>query len=161
MKTYKQFTQDLEENVLNKNFDKIKNTVVKNYNRIPKPVRTNLRRFGSGLFRLNYADDAIRNPNKDDVLTRATNLIGVAKPFSGPALFGSEIINQAKPNSTLNKAVNFIGKQQNKVPLLPYSGKRKITNKTDLGKRIGDFLGFNKKDTYGASDLKGTSSGMS
>ena len=114
----------------------------------------------SVLSQLDNLDNAIRNPNKDDLLTRATSAVGVVKPFSGAALFGPEIINQAKPNSILNKSVNYLAKQNNKTNILPFAGKRKVTNRTDLGKKIGDFLGFNKKDTYGASDLKGTTSGM-
>ena len=160
MKTYKEFTEDLEENVLSKTYNSIKDTASKVTSRIPKPIKKNLGRVASGLFRLDNLDNAIRNPNKDDLLTRGTSAIGVAKPFSGAALFGPEIINQAKPNSALNKTVDYVAKQNNKSKLLPHAGKRKITNKTDIGKKIGDFLGFNRKDTYGASDLKGISSGM-
>ena len=166
MKTYKQFTQDLEESELNtlsrlsKSNDSIKDTASKITSRIPKPIKKNLGRIASGVFRIDNLDNAIRNPNKDDLLTRATSAIGVAKPFSGAALFGPEIINQSKPNSTLNKSVDYLAKQNNKTNILPFAGKRKVTNRTDLGKKIGDFLGFNKKDTYGASDLKGTTSGM-
>ncbi len=115
MKTYKQFTQDIEENVLTKSYDSLKDTASKVTSRIPKPIKRNLGRFASGVFRLDNLDNTIRNPNKDDLLTRATSAIGVAKPFSGAALFGPEIINQAKPNSALNKAANYIDKKATQI----------------------------------------------
>ena len=93
------------------------------------------------------------------MVDKASTIAGTIAPYSLTA-YAKDIFTAPKDNSGFNKAVNFIGKLNNKVPLLPFSGKRKVTNKTDLGKRIGDFLGFNKRDTYGASDLKGTSSGM-
>ena len=165
MKTYKQFTQDLEENVLTKSYDSIKDTASKITSRIPKPIKKNLGRVASGLFRLDNLDNAIRNPNKDDLLTRGASAVGVLKPFSGAALFGPEIINQAKPNSILNKTVNYIAKQNNKVPFLPKAGS---DPKTDIGKRISDFTSkkldklLNRRNqNMGAPDLKGTSSGMS
>ena len=163
MKTYKQFTQDLEENVLTKTYDSIKDTASKVTSRIPKPIKRNLGRFASGLFRLDNLDNAIRNPNKDDLLTRATSAIGVVKPFSGPAFFGPEIINQAKPNSILNKAANYIDKKATKITV----GRLSRNPDTDLGNRISKFA--NKKldqilqrrnQNMGASDLKNTSSGM-
>ena len=161
MKTYKEFTQDLEEN---KTFDKIKNTVVKNYNRIPKPVRTGLRRVGSGLFRLNYADDAIRNPNKDDLLTRATSAVGVVKPFSSVALFGPDIINQGKRNSMLNKAANYIDKKVTKIT----GGRLSSNPDTHFGRKISDFTGKKldqilqrRNQNRGANELKGSTSSIS
>ena len=164
MKTYKQFTQDLEENVLTKTYDNFKDTASKISSRIPKPIKKNFGRVASGLFRLDNLDNAIRNPNKDDLLTRGASAVGVVKPFSAAALFGPEIINQAKPNSTLNKTVNYLAKQNNKVPFLPKAGS---DPKTDIGKRISDFTSkkldklLNRRNqNMGASDLKNTSSGM-
>ena len=163
MKTYKQFTQDLEENVLTKTYDSVKDTASKISSRIPKPIKKNLGKVASGLFRLDNLDNAIRNPNKDDLLTRGASAVGVVKPFSAAALFGPEIINQAKPNSTLNKAANYIDKKATKIT----GGRLSRNPDTDLGNRISKFA--NKKldqifqrrnQNMGASDLKNTSSGM-
>ena len=160
MKTYKQFTQDLEENVLTKTYGSVKDTASKISSRIPKPIKKNLGKVASGLFRLDNLDNAIRNPNKDDLLTRGASAVGVVKPFSAAALFGPEIINQAKPNSTLNKTVDYLAKQNNKVSFLPKAGS---DPKTDIGKRASDFIGnklnklLNRRNqNLGASDLKKT-----
>ena len=146
MKTYKQFTYDMQEGVLN---NPVTRFVGKTYNKI-QPLK-NITRF-TNIKKLK------NNPNMS-LVDKASTIAGVIAPYSLPA-YAKDIVQSGKTDSALDKTVNFIGKQNNKVPQLPFAGKRKVTNRTDLGKKIGDFLGFNKKDTYGASDLKGTTSGM-
>ena len=146
MKTYKQFTHDMQEGVLN---NPVTRFVGKTYNKI-QPLK-NITRF-TNIKKLK------NNPNMS-LVDKASTIAGVIAPYSLPA-YAKDIVQSGKTDSALDKTVNFLGKQNNKVPQLPFAGKRKVTNKTDLGKKIGDFLGFNKKDTYGASDLKGTTSGM-
>ena len=48
------------------------------------------------------------------------------------------IFDQGKKDSLVNKGVNFLAKQNNKVSFLPKAGS---DPKTDLGKRIGDKIG--------------------
>ena len=78
---------------------------------------------------------------------------------------GFELFNQGRKDSLTNKGVDYIAKQNNKVPFLPKAGS---DPKTDIGKRISDFTSkkldklLNRRNqNMGASDLKGTSSGMS
>ena len=51
MKTYKKFTQDIEENVLTKSYDSIKDTASKVTSRIPKPIKRNLGRFARNRYK--------------------------------------------------------------------------------------------------------------
>ena len=146
MKTYKQFNHDMQEGLIN---NPVTRFVGSTYNKI-QPLKN--------MVRFDNIKKLKNNPNMS-LVDKASTIAGTIAPYSLPA-YAKDIFTAPKDNSGFNKAVNFIGKLNNKVPLLPFSGKRKVTNKTDLGKRIGDFLGFNKRDTYGASDLKGTSSGM-
>ena len=146
MKTYKQFTHDMQEGVLN---NPVTQFVGKTYNKI-QPLKN--------IMRFDNIKKLKNNPNMS-LVDKASTVAGVIAPYSLPA-YAKDIVQSGKTDSALDKAVNFLGKQNNKVPQLPFAGKRKVTNRTDLGKKIGDFLGFNKKDTYGASDLKGTTSGM-
>ena len=146
MKTYKQFTNDMQEGVLN---NPVTRFVGNTYKKI-QPLK-NITRF-TNIKKLK------NNPNMS-LVDKASTIAGVIAPYSLPA-YAKDIVQSGKTDSALDKTVNFLGKQNNKVPQLPFAGKRKVTNRTDLGKKIGDFLGFNKKDTYGASDLKGTTSGM-
>ena len=146
MKTYKQFTNDMQEGIVD---NPVTRFVGKTYNKI-KPLK-NFTRF-TNIKKLR------NNPNMS-LVDKASTIAGVIAPYSLPA-YAKDIVQSGKTDSALDKTVNFLGKQNNKVPQLPFAGKRKVTNRTDLGKKIGDFLGFNKKDTYGASDLKGTTSGM-
>ena len=90
------------------------------------------------------------------------------KKVAGPVIAvdsGLEIFGQGKENSLVNKGVDYLAKQNNKVSFLPKAG---ADPETDIGKRASDFIGnkLNKllnrrKQNMGASDLKGSSSGMS
>ena len=50
---------------------------------------------------------------------------------------GLEIFNQGKENSLVDKGVNYLAKQNNKVPFLPKAG---ADPKTDLGKKLSDKI---------------------
>ena len=146
MKTYKQFNHDMQEGLFNNPVTRFAGSA---YNKIA-PLKN--------LMRFDNIKKLKNNPNMS-LVDKASTIAGTIAPYSLPA-YAKDIVQSGKTDSALDKTVNFLGKQNNKVPQLPFAGKRKVTNRTDLGKKIGDFLGFNKKDTYGASDLKGTTSGM-
>ena len=63
------------------------------------------------------------------------------KKVAGPVIAvdsGVEIFNQGRKDSLVNKGVDFIAKQNNKVPFLPKAG---ADPKTDLGKKLSDKIG--------------------
>ena len=96
---------------------------------------------------------------------RISSGIGVVKPYDIGGMLMKPIFDQGKKGSLVNKGVDALAKQNNKVSFLPKAG---ADPETDIGKRASDFIGnkLNKllnrrKQNMGASDLKGTSSGMS
>ena len=50
---------------------------------------------------------------------------------------GAEIFNQGRKDSLVNKGVNALAKQNNKVSFLPKAG---ADPKTDIGKRSSEYL---------------------
>ena len=95
---------------------------------------------------------------------KASTIAGVVAPYSLPA-YAKDIVQSGKTDSLLDKSVNFLGKQNNKVPFLPKSTTKDFDKDKDLGKKLGDkfnniFRPNRRNQNMGASDLKNTSSGM-
>ena len=95
---------------------------------------------------------------------RELGIFSIVKPYDIGGMLMKPIFDQGKKDSLVNKGVNFLAKQNNKVPFLPKAGS---DPKTDIGKRISDFTSkkldklLNRRNqNMGASDLKNTSSGM-
>tara|TARA_R100000455_G_scaffold24623_1_gene13330 strand:+ start:41 stop:505 length:465 start_codon:yes stop_codon:yes gene_type:complete len=154
MKTYKQFTNDMQEGIVD---NPVTRFVGKTYNKI-KPLK-NFTRF-TNIKKLR------NNPNMS-LVDKASTIAGVVAPYSLPA-YAKDIVQSGKTDSLLDKSVNFLGKQNNKVPFLPKSTTKDFDPDKDLGKRASDFIGkkinkiFNRrKQNMGASDLKNISPGMS
>ena len=68
---------------------------------------------------------------------RISSGIGVVKPYDIGAMMMKPIFDQGKEGSLVNKGVNALAKQNNKVSFLPKAGS---DPKTDIGKRAGDFI---------------------
>ena len=154
MKTYKQFTNDMQEGIVD---NPVTRFVGKTYNKI-QPLK-NITRF-TNIKKLR------NNPNMS-LGDKASTIAGVVAPYSLPA-YAKDIVQSGKTDSLLDKSVNFLGKQNNKVPFLPKSTTKDFDPDKDLGKRASDFIGkkinkiFNRrKQNMGASDLKNISPGMS
>ena len=82
------------------------------------------------------------------------------RPYSLPA-YAKDIYQSGKTNSAFDKAINFIGRQQNKVPFLPKSTTKGFDPKKDIGNIIGTklnniFRPNRRFQNMGASDLKNT-----
>ena len=110
---------------------------------------------------LNVKDMVSKNKSVGD---RISSAIGVVKPYDVGAMLMKPIFDQGKKGSLVNKGVDYLAKQNNKVKFLPKAGS---DPKTDIGKRISDFTSkkldklLNRRNqNMGASDLKNTSSGM-
>ena len=144
MKTYTEFKRDLNE-------FKAVNQFMKKYQPLKGVTRV-----------LNVKDMVSKDKSIGD---RISSAIGVVKPYDIGGMLMKPIFDQGKEGSLVNKGVNALAKQNNKVSFLPKAG---ADPETDIGKRASDFIGnkLNKllnrrKQNMGASDLKGTSSGMS
>ena len=151
MKTYKQFTHDMQEGVLD---NPVTRFVGRTYNKI-QPLK-NITRF-TNIKKLK------NNPNMS-LVDKASTIAGVIAPYSLPA-YAKGIVQSGKTDSALDKTVNFIGKQNNKVSFLPKSTTKDFDKDKDLGKKLGDkfnkiFRPNRRNQNMGASDLKNTSSGM-
>ena len=151
MKTYKQFTNDMQEWILD---NPVTRFVGKNYKKI-QPLK-NITRF-TNIKKLR------NNPNMS-LVDKASTIAGVIAPYSLPA-YAKDIVQSGKTDSALDKTVNFIGKQNNKVPFLPKSTTKDFDKDKDLGKKLGDkfnniFRPNRRNQNMGASDLKNISSGM-
>ena len=117
MKTYTEFLRDLNE------FKGV-NDFLKKY----QPLK--------GVTRVLRAKDMVsKNKSMGD---RISSGIGVVKPYDIGGMLMKPIFDQGKKDSLVNKGVNFLAKQNNKVSFLPKAGS---DPKTDLGKRIGDKIG--------------------
>ena len=95
---------------------------------------------------------------------RISSAIGVVKPYDVGAMLMKPIFDQGKKGSLVNKGVDYLAKQNNKVKFLPKAGS---DPKTDIGKRASDFISkkfnkvFNRRNqNLGANDLKKSSPGM-
>ena len=147
MKTYKQFTNDMQEGILN---NPVTRFVGKTYNKI-QPLK-NITRF-TNIKKLR------NNPNMS-LVDKASTIAGVIAPYSLPA-YAKDIVQSGKTDSALDKTVNFIGKQNNKVPFLPKSTTKDFDPKKDIGNIIGTklnniFRPNRRFQNMGASDLKNT-----
>ena len=80
---------------------------------------------------------------------RISSGIGVVKPYDIGGMLMKPIFDQGKKDSVINKGVNFLAKQNNKVSFLPKAG---ADPKTDIGKKLSDKLGsiFKTKPTIGS-----------
>ena len=155
MKTYKQFNHDMQENILKDNpviNNRVTRFLGKSYNKI-QPLKN--------IVRFDNIKKLKNNPNMS-IVDKASTIAGVIRPYSLPA-YAKDIFTAPKDNSMLNKAVNFIGKQQNKVPFLPKSTTKDFDPNKDLGRIIGDklntiFIPNRRFQNMGASDIKSSSS---
>ena len=116
MKTYTHFKRDLNE------FKGVGDFMKKS-----QPLRGVTRAF-------NVKDMVSKNKSIGD---RISSGIGVVKPYDIGAMMMKPIFDQGKEGSLVNKGVNALAKQNNKVSFLPKAGS---DPKTDIGKRAGDFI---------------------
>ena len=116
MKTYTEFLRDLNEFKVGE--------FMKKYQPLKGVTRA-----------LNVKDMVSKNKSIGD---RISSGIGVVKPYDIGGMLMKPIFDQGKKDSFVNKGVNFLAKQNNKVSFLPKAGS---DPKTDLGKRIGDKIG--------------------
>ena len=153
MKTYKQFNHDMQENILKDNpviNNRVTRFLGKSYNKI-QPLKN--------LLRFDNIKKLKNNPNMS-LVDKASTIAGVIRPYSLPA-YAKDIYQSGKTNSAFDKAINFIGKQQNKVPFLPKSTTKDFDPKKDIGNIIGTklnniFRPNRRFQDMGASDLKNT-----
>ena len=80
---------------------------------------------------------------------RISSGIGVVKPYDIGGMLMKPIFDQGKEGSLVNKGVNALAQQNNKVSFLPKAGS---DPKTDIGKRTGDYI--TKKIKQIPSNLK-------
>ena len=147
MKTYKQFTNDMQEGVLD---NPVTRFVGKTYNKI-QPLK-NITRF-TNIKKLK------NNPNMS-LVDKASTIAGAIAPYSLPA-YAKDIYQSGKTDSAFDKGVKFVGRLNNKVPFLPKSTTKDFDPNKDLGKIIGDkfnniFRPNRRFQNMGASDLKKT-----
>ena len=141
MKTYSQFTQDLQE------FKKAVQLMKKF-----KPIQKGLTGFG----RAEYLQQTVKGKKPIDKISAAA---GIARPLAifpaiAPTLFG-----QGKKDSVVDKASNFIADKTKNIT----KGRLSTNPKTDLGKKLGDKLSGilqRRNQNMGANELKGSTSGM-
>ena len=116
MKTYTEFKRDLNEF---KEVGKFMNKY--------QPLK--------GLTRLTNVKNLV---SKDkSVGDRISSGIGVVKPYDIGGMLMKPIFDQGKKDSLVNKGVNYLAKQNNKVSFLPKAGS---DPNTDIGKKAGDFI---------------------
>ena len=138
MKTYTEFLRDLNEFKVGE--------FMKKYQPLKGVTRV-----------LNVKDMVSKDKSIGD---RVSSGIGVVKPYDIGGMLMKPIFDQGKQGSLVNKGVDALAKQNNKVSFLPKAG---ADSKTDLGKRASDFIGnkvnklLNRRNqNLGASDLKKT-----
>tara|TARA_B100000941_G_C28107551_1_gene351604 strand:+ start:114 stop:512 length:399 start_codon:yes stop_codon:yes gene_type:complete len=127
MKTYTEFSRDLNE------------FKVGNFMKKYQPLKSVTRVF-------NVKDMVSKNKSIGD---RISSGIGVVKPYDIGGMLMKPIFDQGKKDSFVNKGVNFLAKQNNKVSFLPKAG---ADEKTDIGKRLSDQIGkiIKTKPTIGS-----------
>lgn len=127
MKTYTEFLRDLNEFKVG--------DFMKKY----QPLKGVTRVF-------NVKDMVSKNKSIGD---RISSGIGVVKPYDIGGMLMKPIFDQGKKDSFVNKGVNFLAKQNNKVSFLPKAG---ADEKTDIGKRLSDQIGkiIKTKPTIGS-----------
>ena len=142
MKTYSQFTQDLQE------FKKAVEFMKKF-----KPIQKGL----TGLGRAEYLQQTVKGKTPIDKISAVA---GVAKPLAifpaiAPSLFGS-----GKKDSFVDKASNFVADKTKNIT----KGRLSTNPETDIGRKIGNKLNNlirpnRRYQNMGANELK-SSSGM-
>ena len=128
MKTYTEFKRDLNE------FKGV-GDFMKKY----QPLKGVARAF-------NVKDMVSKDKSIGD---RISSGIGVVKPYDIGGMLMKPIFDQGKEGSLVNKGVNALAQQNNKVSFLPKAGS---DPKTDIGKRTGDYI--TKKIKQIPSNLK-------
>jgi len=141
MKTYSQFTQDLQE------FKKAVEFMKKF-----KPIQKGL----TGLGRAEYLQQTVKGKKPIDKISAAA---GVARPLAIFPAVAPTLFDQGKKDSFVDKASNFIADKTKNIT----KGRLSTTPETDIGKRASDFVGnklnklLNRRNqNLGASDLKKT-----
>ena len=141
MKTYSQFTQDLQE------FKKAVEFMKKF-----KPIQKGL----TGLGRAEYLQQTVKGKKPIDKISAAA---GVARPLAIFPAIAPSLFAQGKKDSIVDKATNFIADKTKNIT----KGRLSTTPETDIGKRASDFVGnklnklLNRRNqNLGASDLKKT-----
>ena len=141
MKTYSQFTQDLQE------FKKAVELMKKF-----KPIQKGL----TGLGRAEYLQQTVKGKKPIDKISAAA---GVARPLAIFPAVAPTLFDQGKKDSFVDKASNFIADKTKNIT----KGRLSTTPETDIGKRASDFVGnklnklLNRRNqNLGASDLKKT-----
>ena len=127
MKTYTEFLRDLNEFKVGE--------FLKKYQPLKNVTRA-----------VNVKDMVSKDKSIGD---RISSGIGVVKPYDIGGMLMKPIFDQGKKDSVINKGVNFLAKQNNKVSFLPKAG---ADPKTDIGKKLSDKLGsiFKTKPTIGS-----------
>ena len=152
MKTYKEFSQELYE--FKGVIKKFANSKINNAFSKYQPIK--------GITRITNAKDMVgKNKSIGD---RISSGIGVVKPYDIGGMLMKPIFDQGQKGSLVNKGVDYLAKQNNKVKFLPKAGS---DPKTDIGKRASDFISkkfnkvFNRRNqNLGANDLKKSSPNM-
>tara|TARA_S200000501_G_scaffold76205_1_gene68019 strand:- start:76 stop:474 length:399 start_codon:yes stop_codon:yes gene_type:complete len=116
MKTYTEFLRDLNEFKVGE--------FLKKYQPLKNVTRA-----------VNVKDMVSKDKSIGD---RISSGIGVVKPYDIGGMLMKPIFDQGKKDSVINKGVNFLAKQNNKVSFLPKAG---ADPKTDIGKKLSDKLG--------------------
>ena len=137
MKTYKQFNQDINENV--------KAWLGKAW-KFTRPLKT--------LDRIDNVN-VIRNKNANPI-DKAASAYGIIKPFSLPS-YGPDIFRQGKKGSLLDQGLNRIDKFATNVT----GGRLSSNPETNIGKRMSDKIVGSFKTVFqkrnknlGANELK-------
>ena len=127
MKTYTEFLRDLNEFKVGE--------FLKKYQPLKNVTRA-----------VNVKDMVSKDKSIGD---RISSGIGVVKPYDIGGMLMKPIFDHGKKDSVINKGVNFLAKQNNKVSFLPKAG---ADPKTDIGKKLSDKLGsiFKTKPTIGS-----------
>ena len=141
MKTYSQFTQDLQE------FKKAVEFMKKF-----KPIQKGL----TGLGRAEYLQQTVKGKKPIDKISAAA---GVARPLAIFPAVAPTLFDQGKKDSFVDKASNFIADKTKNIT----KGRLSTNPETDIGKNLGDKIGnklnklLNRRNqNLGASDLKKT-----
>ena len=115
MKTYTEFLRDLNEFKVGE--------FMKKYQPLKGVTRA-----------LNVKDMVSKNKSIGD---RISSGIGVVKPYDIGGMLMKPIFDQGQEGSLVNKGVNALAQQNNKVSFLPKAGS---DPNTDIGKKAGDFI---------------------
>ena len=143
MKTYSQFTQDLQE------FKKAVEFMKKF-----KPIQKGL----TGLGRAEYLQQTVKGKKPIDKISAVA---GVARPLAIFPAVAPTLFDQGKKGSFLDKASNFVADKTKNIT----KGRLSTNPETDIGRKIGNKLNNlirpnRRYQNMGANELKSSSSGM-